>query len=287
MPAFIVQIVRTGGQSFIEGRDCVLVNAASEADARAAAKNVILGSGYSSEAWDAATVTEIAAAADLEGFRLRVAILEADIDVIVTGAAAATIDDLGTAAAAALNALPEIAGATYNTGTNVLTVCDAADDLSAFALTVELLPPISALYSTPTTPIASFVTGVTAPPGTNEVQTLTIALIANGQTYTITFSGQTTSAIAKAADAATAQAALIALSNLATGDVVVTGTSVVTGLTLTFGGAYAGVDVPAITAVASDAASAVITTSRIGGALQATLVASTPPQAYNDPGLGL
>lgn len=54
-----------------------------------------------------------------------------------------------------------------------------------------------------------------------EVQTITVD--ASGGTYTITWNGQTTSAIAYNAAAATVQAALEALSNIAPGDVVVTG----------------------------------------------------------------
>lgn len=55
---------------------------------------------------------------------------------------------------------------------------------------------------------------------TPEIQT--IAVVASGGTFTITYSGQTTSALAYNASAATVQAALWALSNIADGDVTVT-----------------------------------------------------------------
>ncbi|MFE4915813.1 hypothetical protein ACFRCX_30375 [Streptomyces sp. NPDC056652] len=85
---------------------------------------------------------------------------------------------------------------------------------------------------------------------TNEVQTATVTGGPTGGTFTLTYSGQTTAAIAYNATAATVQAALIALSNLAPGDVVVTGAA---GgpYTLTFGGTLLGDNVASLTATAS------------------------------------
>jgi hypothetical protein len=87
-------------------------------------------------------------------------------------------------------------------------------------------------------------------PVTNEVQTATITGSPTGGTFTLTFSGQTTVAIAYNATAATVQSALEALSNVAPGDIVVTGNA---GgpYTLTFGGQYLGDNVASITATAS------------------------------------
>lgn len=84
----------------------------------------------------------------------------------------------------------------------------------------------------------------------NEVQTLTVTGAPTGGTFTITWSGQTTAAIAFDATAATVQAALEALSNIAPGDVVVTGDA---GgpWTLTWGGTQLGEDVAEPTATAS------------------------------------
>lgn len=85
---------------------------------------------------------------------------------------------------------------------------------------------------------------------TNEVQTATVTGSPTGGTFTLTYSGQTTAAIAFNATAAVVQAALIALSNLAPGDVVVTG---VAGgpYTLTFGGTLLGDNVASLTATGS------------------------------------
>lgn len=75
----------------------------------------------------------------------------------------------------------------------------------------------------------------------NSVQVLTGAGVTSG-TYTLTFRGQTTSALAFGANAAAVQTALEALNNVAPAgaDLVVSGTDIATGLTVTFqaGGAY-------------------------------------------------
>lgn len=82
---------------------------------------------------------------------------------------------------------------------------------------------------------------------TNEVTTVTITGGPTGGTFTLTWSGQTTSAIAYNATAATVQTALEALSNIAPGDVVVTG-SAGGPYTLTWGGTHLSDDVAAPTA---------------------------------------
>lgn len=95
-------------------------------------------------------------------------------------------------------------------------------------------------------------TGLYAPYAgpTNETQTVTVTGSPTGGTFTLTFSGQTTAAIAYNATAATVQSALEALSNIAPGDVTVTGAA---GgpYTVVFGGAYLSDDVTQMTATAS------------------------------------
>lgn len=87
---------------------------------------------------------------------------------------------------------------------------------------------------------------------TNEVQTVTITGTPTGGTFTLTFTGQTTSAIAYNATAATVQSALEALSNVNPGDVTVTGgPGPGTAFTATFGGQYTGTDVAQMTASGS------------------------------------
>lgn len=89
--------------------------------------------------------------------------------------------------------------------------------------------------------------GVTLTAGTNEVQTLHKTGTVSGGTFTLTFKGETTAAIAFGATAGTIQAALLLLSNLDTGDVAVTGGAAGTAdVIFTFGGIYASLDVPLI-----------------------------------------
>lgn len=102
--------------------------------------------------------------------------------------------------------------------------------------------------------------------GTNEQQTITID--ATGGTFTVTYDGQTTGAVAYNAAAGTLEDALEALSNLAPGDVEVTKAGSV--FTLTFGGTLAKTNVAAVTTNAA---------SLTGGASTATVATSTPGAA--------
>lgn len=90
---------------------------------------------------------------------------------------------------------------------------------------------------------------VTCNTAANEVQTLTITGTPTGGTFTLTFQGQTTAAIAYNASAATVATALVALPNIETGEVTGGGGALPgTPVTLTFSGRYAGGDVPLIMA---------------------------------------
>jgi len=111
--------------------------------------------------------------------------------------------------------------------------------------------------------------------GVNEVQRITVD--ATGGTYTISFDGETTAAIAATATAAAVQAALEATDVFAPGDVVVTGgpgsAGGTTPYTFTFGGQYAYTNVAAFTT----------TTSLTGGAGTAAVTTITQGEA---PGVG-
>jgi hypothetical protein len=112
----------------------------------------------------------------------------------------------------------------------------------------------------------------------NTVQVVTGAGVTSG-TYTLTFRGQTTAAIAFGDNAAAVQTAFELLSNIAPGgvDVVVTGTNIATGLTFTFqaGGRYGAnvkhETVTLIEGVASNGAAITTTTTPI------QLVLPAPP----------
>jgi hypothetical protein len=104
---------------------------------------------------------------------------------------------------------------------------------------------------------------------TDEVQTVTIGNAPTGGTFTLTFSGQTTAAIAYNATAAAVQSALEALSNIGVAEALVTGNA---GgpYTVRFAGTLADSDQPLMTASAANltggTAAAVITTLTDGQA---------------------
>lgn len=100
---------------------------------------------------------------------------------------------------------------------------------------------------------------------TDEVQTLTEG--GSGLTsFTITYSGQTTSSLDDDATAAEVQAALEALSNLAPGDVVVTGGPLATGpFVLTFGGTLADTNVAAVTTTPTGGTGTVVVATTTAG----------------------
>jgi len=111
---------------------------------------------------------------------------------------------------------------------------------------------------------------------TSELQTVTITGTPTGGTFTLTWSGQTTAAIAYNATASVVQAALIALSNIGTGDVVCTGGALPgSAVTVTFAGALANTDVAAMTASGASltggtSPAVVIATGTAGGAESAS-----------------
>lgn len=89
-------------------------------------------------------------------------------------------------------------------------------------------------------------------PGTVATEVAEIVVDATGGTFTISFDGETTSALAYNVAAADVQTALMALSNVNPGDLTVSGGPGATAaLVITFGGRYANADVPNITTDAS------------------------------------
>lgn len=118
-------------------------------------------------------------------------------------------------------------------------------------------------------------TGLYAPydVDTNEVQTATVTGTPTGGTFTLTWSGQTTAAIAYNATAATVQTALAALSNIGAGNVTVSG-SAGGPYTVTFVGALASTDVAVIAATSSltggSSPGVTIATTTAGGAASAS-----------------
>lgn len=109
--------------------------------------------------------------------------------------------------------------------------------------------------------------------GVNEIQTLTITGTPTGGDFTITYSGQTTAAIAFDASAAAVQSALEALSNIAVGDVSCGGGALPgTPVTITFTGTLGYQNV----------ALATTTDSLTGGTAPASAIATTTAGVTGD-----
>lgn len=113
--------------------------------------------------------------------------------------------------------------------------------------------------------------------GTNEVQTVTISGSPTGGTFTLTFAGDTTAAIAYDATAAQVQAALQALASIGADNVTVAGNA---GgpYTVTFTGDLAALDVETLTADGS---------ALSGGTTPAVAVATTTAGAAGASGVKL
>jgi len=150
--------------------------------------------------------------------------------------------------------------------------------LSNYYLTDGTLDPATATFFRPgvdyifnSPPVATTATG------TNEIQTLTESV--TGGTYTLSFDGFVTAPIAHNANAAAIEAALLALPNLTTGDVAVTGGA--SPYTITFGGEYRYVNVPAIVvdAALATGGTVVITTPTPG--VSGAQVNTTPTTSPN------
>lgn len=152
MPAFLVEADRNAAVTRIEGVDTFVVFATDAAQAKSICESRF--SGDANAIFAGATATEITAAADFNGWTLRVTLshpttLATVADVTVTGDATNnTIDEIAALAVTALNALDDIANASYDGTGNVLTVAGAADSLGDHICTAELKPP-AASYAEP------------------------------------------------------------------------------------------------------------------------------------------
>jgi len=103
-----------------------------------------------------------------------------------------------------------------------------------------------------------------------EEQTVTITGTPTGGTYTLTYDGETTAAIAYNATAAAVKSALQALANIETGDITTTGgPHPASPVVVTFGGSLSGTNVDEMTATGSftggTTPAIVVTTTAIGG----------------------
>jgi hypothetical protein len=158
MPAYTVTLPAESGMNLVGGADVMVVFATSSTAAKeiAAAK-------YDSDGacWAGATVTEIVADTDFEGWTFVVTICsgcgtgndESATFTYVGTAANNTIDEIAAQLVILLNAHADIAGAAYNTTTQVLTIAETTDGLGDQTVEVTITPPngkseIASLVST-------------------------------------------------------------------------------------------------------------------------------------------
>lgn len=169
MPAYLVEAPqRLGGRAAV-------VFAENAAYARSLSSAIYRGG--ADAMWDEATVTEIAEAADLEGWAMRVSVEGAaaqtqPIDFSVVAAADDVLDDLGGDMATALDDAEDIANAAYDSDTNILTVAGAGDGLGDGKVKVSLTPPGAARGS-----VGAYIGTITD--GGDAGDALTVALAAD------------------------------------------------------------------------------------------------------------
>jgi hypothetical protein len=147
MALYLVSLPYSSGVGRRDHTKAVVV----EADSSAIAKALVAARWDGDGDWSVeATATEIATgvAADMTGFVYRIRVSGEDpgdpdaVDLTYT-AGAVTVDQAGTAIAAALNLLDNVAGAAYDTGTNILIIAEGSgtDDLGDRTVSVTVTPP--------------------------------------------------------------------------------------------------------------------------------------------------
>lgn len=119
---------------------------------------------------------------------------------------------------------------------------------------------------------------LSGPGGVNEVDTITKTGTWSGGTYTLTFNAQTTGNIAYNATAATIQAALVALSNIAQYEVTVTGGPLsTTPIVIRLDGTLSGTQATGVTITTTN-----VTGSTPGAGVVRTVTGLTNAAAYRD-----
>jgi len=125
-------VLQSGAFTTLGGNNAMIVEADNAADAKAAAMNY---SGDDAAPWDQAVATEITPDATFAGLRLEVRITADadngfDEDVVIDytvpeGASADTVDEIGALLVAEMNAHADLAGVTYTSGSDTVTIVEA------------------------------------------------------------------------------------------------------------------------------------------------------------------
>ena len=146
MPAYTVVAPESAGRTLVGGANVQIIFAASAAIAKEVASAKFDSDG---DLWTDATVTEIVADSDWEGWTFNIRVLggfgvggaDSASESFVGTAADNTIDEVAAALVVLLNALAGIANASYDAGTNILTIASAADALGDQKVEVDIIPP--------------------------------------------------------------------------------------------------------------------------------------------------
>lgn len=124
-------VLPAGGHQVLNGNNALIVIAGNTTDAKAAAQAF---TDSDAAPWDQATVTALVEDPSLQNLRIDIGIV-ADMDnafeddfllqyVVPQGASADTVDEIGALLVAALNATPELAGVTYTSGSDTVTIVE-------------------------------------------------------------------------------------------------------------------------------------------------------------------
>lgn len=142
MPAYLVTPGNQSGVTLHEGANACVVFAADATAAKEVCQARFPGA---SGIWSTgATVTEIVADADFNGWTFEVELDSGTTPSKVSFVGDATdnlIDEIGAKLVTALNATSNIAGASYNSTSNTLTVAQTTDNLGDKSVYVNIIPP--------------------------------------------------------------------------------------------------------------------------------------------------
>lgn len=158
---YYVPLPETAKTILVEGKDTLIIGAESSAEAILTAKAYLHLP--SDAAWVASTPVLLADPADLVGWRCKISIYDTAAalveSVTVTAVTTGTADSLGALLVTALNLTTSIAGAAYNSSTNVLTIAETTDGLGDHTVVAEFLPPTT--WDDPTISLPAFYTSLT------------------------------------------------------------------------------------------------------------------------------
>lgn len=136
----VTQQTKSNASTAVEGARSMIVFANSTTQAKEVAAAKFNGD---AAAWGSATVTDLDNTADWEGWTIQIVISTATPKVFTYTSTSTndTIDEIAAALVTLINADADIAGAAYNSTTQVLKVAETTDGLGDKQLNVSFTPP--------------------------------------------------------------------------------------------------------------------------------------------------